>query len=39
MLTYQEYESDNGIYVIEKRLGLWMLWKPNNDSPAFIHEK
>jgi hypothetical protein len=34
--AYQEHEMSNGIYVIEQRLGCWMVWAPNHDQPFFI---
>jgi hypothetical protein len=32
---YQEHEMPNGTYIVEKRMGHWMAWPPNDDQ-AFI---
>lgn len=34
--SYQEHEMPNGVYVIEKRMGHWMVWAPNDDQPLYI---
>ena len=33
--TYQEHQMPNGIYVIEKRVGAWMVWTPDDDQALF----
>ena len=34
--NYQEHEMPNGVYVIEKRVGHWMVWAPDDDQALYI---
>jgi hypothetical protein len=34
-LGHQEIEMPNGVYVIEKRFGIWMVWSPDDDQPFY----
>jgi len=33
---YQEIETLNGTYILEKRLGHWMAWAPHSDEPLIV---
>jgi hypothetical protein len=35
---YYEIETRFGTYTIEKRIGVWMAWKPDEDQPFLMHE-
>ena len=35
--TYQEHEMPNGVYVIENRIGHWMVWAPDDDQPLYVN--
>ncbi len=35
---YQEIVMPNGTYVVEKRMGSWMAWRPEEDQAFIFHE-
>lgn len=34
--NYQEHQMPNGVYVMEKRIGHWIVWAPNDVHPLYV---
>ena len=34
--NYQEHDMPNGVYIIEKRMGHWMLWAPDDGQTLYV---